>query len=95
MTRIPNTSGKAFINKPHLQQTTPVKLPSVNDGTIFKPEMTKPIALEDVQAMVSNLCDTMTEKGFDFKTSQDNDKFFDSLSLFLEESFNYPTSRNS
>jgi len=95
MNNIPNTSGKAFINKPVIKQPAPVKIPSINDAPIFKPEMTKPIALEDVQAMVSNLCNTMVEKGFDFKTSQDNDKFFDSLSLFLEESFNYPTSRNS
>jgi len=40
------------------------------------------------------LCSSMEEQGFDFKTSKDNDKFFASLQLFLEESFNYPDFRN-
>ena len=94
MSNIPNTSGKAFINKPAVKKPEPVKIPSIRDNAIFKPEMTKPVAMEDIDSIILNICNVMDARGFDFKSTEDNDKFFASLSLFLEESFNYPDYRN-
>ena len=94
MTKIPNTSGKAFINKPEVKQQVVYKIPSINDGPVFKPQMTKPIAMEDIQSIITQLASYMSDKSFDFKSTEDNDKFFTSLQLFLEETFNYPDFRN-
>jgi hypothetical protein len=96
MANLPNTSSKAFMNKPApvAQQPAPPKIPSIRDNAIFKPEMTKPVAMEDISAMILTLCKSMEKQGFDFKSTEDNDKFFTSLQLFLEETFNYPDFRN-
>ena len=49
--------------------------------------------MEDIQSIITLLASYMSDKSFDFKSTEDNDKFFSSLQLFLEETFNYPDYR--
>jgi hypothetical protein len=66
---------------------------SIIDQSIFKPSTNKEVYMEDVRDMKLALMDAMEARGIRMGIDDEN-KFYDSLSLFLEESFNWPDYRN-
>ena len=67
----------------------------LNSAAIIKFSFSSNTTLEsikhDLMGSISEF--HFTVGSFDFKSTEDNDKFFSSLQLFLEETFNYPDYR--
>lgn len=64
--------------------------PSITKQPVFHPEMTRVVSMEDLNAAKAAFYDALQARGLDFVSIEEDDKFHDSLSLFLEESFHWP-----
>lgn len=67
--------------------------PSITNQPIFKPKTNREVYMEDVRPMALALMLQIDKNGIQID-DQDRDKFYDSLCLFLEESFNWPDYKN-
>jgi hypothetical protein len=64
--------------------------PSITKQPVFRPELTKPISMEDLRAAQLAFYNALQDRQIYFATVEDDNKFYESMSLFLEESFNWP-----
>lgn len=64
--------------------------PSITAQPVFRPEMTKVISMEDLRAAKLAFYNALQDRQIYFATVEEDNKFHDSFSLFLEESFNWP-----
>lgn len=65
-------------------------LPSITDEPVFVPKTNREVLMEDLIAAHIAFYDTLEKRGIAFNSVEDDDKFYDSMRLFLEESFNWP-----
>jgi hypothetical protein len=77
----------------NIDLTTNFMTLSIRNQPVFIPKTNKEVCMEDVRAMKLALMDAMEARGVSMGIDDEN-KFYDSLSLFLEESFNWPDYRN-
>jgi hypothetical protein len=63
--------------------------PSITNQPIFKPKTNREVYMEDVRRMALALMLEMGKSNIQIE-QKDEDEFYESLSLFLEESFNWP-----
>ena len=68
--------------------------PSITKQDVFRPEMARVVSMEDVNYAKSALFAALLKRDLHFSSVEEDDKFHDSLSLFLEESFNWPDYNN-
>ena len=64
--------------------------PSITNQPIFKPLMNKDICMEQVSSLVLRVYDELEKEGFTFGSVDEDNAFHDSLTLFFEETFNWP-----
>lgn len=63
--------------------------PSIRNQDIFKPQTSREVYMEDVTRMKLALMQEMASLQINMDVENEQ-KFYDSLSLFLEESFDWP-----
>lgn len=63
--------------------------PSIRNQPVFKPVTNREVTMEDIGVIKLALMDKMEASGIRMDIETEN-KFYDSLSLFLEESFDWP-----
>lgn len=68
--------------------------PSITSQPVFKPALTRELCMEELGAAKLALYDSLQKNGEIFQTIQDDNKFWDSFSLFLEESLGWPDYRS-
>lgn len=64
--------------------------PSITTQPVFRPKTSREVHMEDISAAQVALFDKLDQRGIKFATLDDENRFWDSLSLFLEESFGWP-----
>lgn len=64
--------------------------PSITKQPVFRPEMTRDVTMEDIIAAQGAFYTELEKRGLHFASVENDDKFFESHRLFLEESFNWP-----
>lgn len=68
--------------------------PSIVKKGVVKAEVNREVFMEDVIDAKLALMDTLESKGIRFSSAEAENDFYDNLSLFLEESFNWPDYRH-
>ena len=68
--------------------------PSITKQPVFRPEMTQVVSMEDVSIAMGAFYSALYKRDIHFASVEEDNKFYDSLSLFLEESFNWPDYNN-
>jgi len=67
------------------------KTPSVTDRPLFKPKMVgREVIMEDIIAAHIAFYEVLEKRGIKFASVEEDDRFNQSMRLFLEESFNWP-----
>lgn len=67
------------------------KTPSITNQPLFKPKMVgREITMEDIRAAHIAFYEVLEKRGIKFASVEEDDRFYDSMRLFLEESFNWP-----
>lgn len=66
--------------------------PSITKRPVFRPKTNKVVYMEDIGAAKVALIDALAKRGIEMTPEEEN-LFWDSLGLFLEESFNWPDYR--
>jgi hypothetical protein len=64
--------------------------PSITKQAVFRPKMTRDVTMEDIIAAQSAFFAELEKRNLNFESVEEDDKFYESLRLFLEESFNWP-----
>lgn len=64
--------------------------PSITNQPVFKPKTNRKVTMEDLRSATVAFYSALEKRGVMFETIEDEDKFHDSLYLFLEESFDWP-----
>lgn len=65
--------------------------PSIRNFPVFTPKISsRPVTMEDVRIAKLGVLQILEHRGITFATEDDREQFWDSLGLFLEESFNWP-----
>lgn len=64
---------------------------SVTDRPLFKPKMVgREVIMEDIIAAHIAFYEVLEKRGIKFASVEEDDRFNQSMRLFLEESFNWP-----
>lgn len=64
--------------------------PSITKQPVFRPKMSRDVTMEDIIAAQCAFYDVLEKRNLNFESVEEDDKFFESHRLFLEESFNWP-----
>jgi len=65
-------------------------LPSITKQQVFRPKLNREVYMEDLIPAKVDFMDALEARGVKFASNEEEDKFYDSLTLFLEESFGWP-----
>ncbi len=64
--------------------------PSITAQPLFRPKTNREVYMEDLMMAKVAFMDALEARGVKFVSLQEEDRFYDSLGLFAEESFNWP-----
>lgn len=68
--------------------------PSITKQPVFRPRTNREVSMEDLTHAKVAFMDALEERGVKCVSNEEEDKFYDSLGLFLEESFGWPEWRS-
>ena len=63
--------------------------PSITKQPVFRPKLNREISLEDLNTAKLAFFDSLSRQGYEMDVENEN-AFWDSMGLFLEESFGWP-----
>ena len=66
------------------------EIPSITKQPVFRPRMSRDVTMEDIIAAQCAFFEALEKRNLNFESVEEDDKFYESLRLFLEESFNWP-----
>ena len=70
-------------------------MPSIINRQLIRPKMAGcEVYMEDIRAAHVAFYETLEQRGIKFASAEEDDKFYSSMRLFLEESFNWPDYAN-
>ncbi len=64
--------------------------PSITKQPLFRPKTNRDAYMEDLMHAKVAFMDALDQRGLKCVSNAEEDRFYDSLSLFLEESFGWP-----
>lgn len=64
--------------------------PSITNQPVFRPVTNREVYMEDLMTAKVAFMDALESRGLKCVSLEEEDKFYDSLGLFLEESFGWP-----